>query len=80
VGFNLMIYPNPSRNGVFEIQSELPLPYTLEVLSMEGKILRIISINEEADRQVRLQDLNKGIYIIRISKYSSLFMRKLIIG
>ncbi|MDW7693186.1 T9SS type A sorting domain-containing protein [Flammeovirgaceae bacterium SG7u.111] len=60
---NLKIYPNPAKDFV-NIQSEFE--ENLELISIEGKILKEMPLNFGATR-VPLDGLGQGLYILRLS-------------
>lgn len=54
------IYPNPS-SGIVNIQSEKPIRQ-LQLISVEGKIVR----KYNSSNQINIQDLPKGIYVLKV--------------
>jgi len=75
---NFMVYPNPSPDGLFSIQTDLKTPLTLEVLSADGKILKKITLNEIPYPKLGLQELRQGMYYIRIIGDNYTIVRKII--
>jgi len=57
---SVVVYPNPS-SGIVNIQSEKPIRQ-LQLISVEGKIVR----KYNSSNQINIQDLPKGIYVLKI--------------
>jgi hypothetical protein len=74
-----IISPNPSYNGVFNIQTDINLPYSLEIISLEGKIRKVISGKGTEDLQINLQDIPKGMYFFRITARNFMMVQKAIL-
>jgi hypothetical protein len=60
------IYPNPSSDGTINIETNTDGAYTIDLISMEGKILRKIEMNGGKHQQLRLDDLKKGMYYLKM--------------
>jgi|GEM_PF-4826412 hypothetical protein len=74
----LLVYPNPGSDGLFNIQTDIEPPFTLEVLSTDGKILKSTTVQETLNPELSLQELNQGIYIIRVLGNNFTVARKII--
>ncbi len=75
------VFPNPS-DGLNEltISNVPPGNYAIDILDVNGQ--RIQSISKEStdsSLQVKLKDLNAGIYFIRLSNESALFSQKILV-
>jgi hypothetical protein len=73
------VFPNPSYNGIVYIQTGLNVPLTVGVYSMDGVLVRTIELSTDKNQQVNLQDLQKGIYFLRIFSDENASMQKLIL-
>ncbi|MBN1415993.1 MAG: T9SS type A sorting domain-containing protein [Bacteroidales bacterium] len=71
------VYPNPSNGDVFII-SESDIPYTVDVISTEGKILKNCHMCV-GNHWLDLSDLKKGIYFLKILSGHSTGNHKLIL-
>ncbi|MDI9312043.1 MAG: endonuclease [Limnohabitans sp.] len=71
------IFPNPS-NGNFKIEfSELNEDYSIEVLTSLGqRVFEKINLN---NREVNINNLSKGIYLVKITKDSNTVFKKVIV-
>ena len=72
------VYPNPSRGnvGVKVFNEE---PFHVEVFSMNGQMVYQTDFLQEANAQMDLSDMPKGIYHVRVSQGNSAIMKKLIL-
>ena len=62
---NLSVYPNPS-NGVVRINSNLALPYNIEVFDLSGRKVQDMKVFQ-SNTEINLENLSKGAYQIRVS-------------
>ena len=73
------VYPNPARN-----QATISLPSlennqaTLQILSLDGRVVKVLSLTQ-SNLNVNLSDLNKGVYLIRLSAEGQHATQKLIV-
>jgi hypothetical protein len=75
----LNIYPNPSKDGLIFIRTTAKTPYTVDVYSGEGRMLKNITITGSEVQQIVLSDLEKGIYLLKICTDNHIYIRKLIL-
>jgi endonuclease I len=74
----IILYPNPS-NGNFSIYfNNTEAPYSIEIISILGQ--KIFEKSNIADSLSTINNLPKGIYIVRISKGSENFSKKILIN
>lgn len=73
------IYPNPSRDGIFHIQTSSGKPYSAEVYNADGHFVRKVQVRDIASGQIDLHDLQKGMYFIRVSSEHHSIMHKVIL-
>lgn len=76
----LVVYPNPGTDGIFNIQTILDAPFTVEVISVEGKVLKRINLDVTTGQQLDLHNLQKGIYFLRVIRNNYIIIRKIIIN
>ncbi len=75
----ISIFPNPS-NGVFYVgMNEVHDNAKLTLVSLSGQQLRSIDTNTDSLIQVILRDLEKGIYMLKISLRDKYEVKKIII-
>lgn len=61
---NLSMYPNPTNNVVhFKLENTLANSIVVEIVSMDGKQVKTITLNNNQDTQVDISTLSQGIYI-----------------
>ena len=60
----LQIWPNPSQNGMFRLETEQPIS-NIYVTSITGKVLPHIVV-DQSHRQINLVDYPSGIYFVII--------------
>ena len=73
---DVMISPNPTTGAVL-IQSE-SLIDTVTVVGMDGKLWKSISISDESQVKVNLEDLSHGMYLIHIQTDSGVSTQKVV--
>lgn len=61
----LSVYPNPS-NGMVRINSNLALPYNIEVFDLSGRKVQDMKVFQ-SNTEINLENLSKGAYQIRVS-------------
>jgi hypothetical protein len=76
---NFNIYPNPSHDGKIYITTTLRLPYTIDVISGEGSLIKSIIADENNNQQVDLQGLPKGNYYLKIHTDDTMTVHKIIL-
>jgi hypothetical protein len=76
---SISIFPNPSKDGLINIQNELSKPCTVELLLGDSSVIRTISLHGGEYQQINLQDLKKGIHILKIVTTATWSVHKLII-
>lgn len=62
---DLSVYPNPS-NGNIRINSNLALPYNIEVFDLSGRKVQDMKVFQ-SNTEINLENLSKGAYQIRVS-------------
>ncbi|WP_316633420.1 endonuclease [uncultured Flavobacterium sp.] len=74
----MILYPNPS-NGNFTIYfNTIEAPYSIEIISILGQ--KVFEKSNVTDSLSTINNLPKGIYIVRINKGSETFNKKIIIN
>jgi endonuclease I len=74
----LVLYPNPT-NGNFNIYfNTINSPYSIEIISIFGQ--RVFEKSNSTDSLSTINNLPKGIYIVRINQDSDTFSKKIIIN
>ena len=74
----LVLYPNPT-NGNFNIYfNTINSPYSIEIISIFGQ--RVFEKSNSTDSLSTINNLPKGIYIVRINQDSETFSKKIIIN
>ena len=74
----IILYPNPS-NGNFTIYfNTIEAPYSIEIISILGQ--KVFEKSNITDSLSTINNLPKGIYIVRINKGSETFNKKIIIN
>jgi len=78
---SVLVFPNPTA-GSFEIDfTNPPKNFTLEIISLTGKILNKKSYTGYAGRAVTITDLihsEQGVYFLKISLSSGIIVRRLL--
>lgn len=76
--FQAQLFPNPSNQYFILNINQKHLPAVLNVLSIDGKIVKQQLINH-ASTQVQVDDLNSGIYLLKINNKNQMVASQRII-
>jgi hypothetical protein len=77
--YEFILYPNPVSDGTLFVQTTIPPPCSVEILSPEGRLMKQFTLDESSDWKIDLTGLNKGLYICRTIKNDCIYNRKIII-
>ncbi len=71
--FEFKIYPNPVNDVVTIVSSDkLGL---VEIVSLDGRLVRKLDVEEEKI-SLNVEDINKGIYIVRVSSKTAIMLKQ----
>jgi hypothetical protein len=73
------IYPNPSKDRIITIQAKSNAPYLLDVYSVEGSLLKTFEMNNSEYQKIDLNDLQNGLYFIKINANNKVTVHKLVL-
>lgn len=76
---HLLVYPNPNR-GIFSIETDRKDLTILEIIDLGGRKLYSQNIIDTAPLQIKLDQLQHGIYTIKLSNGQEQLIEKLIIS
>lgn len=81
VSSEVVVYPNPSIDGIFSIKFNRPEPVmiNIEVLDPTGNLIFTSQTSTENTYQLNLSEFSKGSYFVRISTLKDSEIKKLII-
>jgi hypothetical protein len=71
------IYPNPVSNGEFSIRTRNGVSKSVQIFDMLGK--QVYSKEIQANENVKVSNLNSGIYILKVQEEGRLATRKLVV-
>jgi hypothetical protein len=71
------IYPNPVSNGEFSIRTNGGVSKSVQIFDMLGK--QVYSKEVQANENVKISNLNTGIYILKVQEEGRLATRKLVV-
>ena len=71
------IYPNPVSNGEFSIRTRNGVSKSVQIFDMLGK--QVYSKEVQANENVRISNLNTGIYILKVQEEGRLATRNLVV-
>ena len=71
------IYPNPVSNGEFSIRTNGGVSKSVQIFDMLGK--QVYSKEVQANENVRISNLNAGIYILKVKEEDKVATRKLVV-
>ncbi|MHA7129481.1 YCF48-related protein [Algoriphagus namhaensis] len=75
---SLRIYPNPSQGKLFIEATDLAQWNTMELMDASGSILREVQIKPGLKR-IELENLSKGIFLIRLANSREMLIRKVMV-
>ncbi len=70
---NLQVFPNPVSD-YFTIKNAPPEKYIASIFSIDGRIIKEVIVNEE-NQQINVEELQSGIYLLRINKSTIKFSK-----
>lgn len=73
---SVLVYPNPATDE-FKIEGLLAGTYLLEIISMDGQLIKSEQIENNA--RVKLNDIQNGVYMLRIRNDEFIINRSLLI-
>ena len=71
------IYPNPVSNGEFSIRTRNGVSKSVQIFDMLGK--QVYSKEVQVNENVKVYNLNTGIYILKVQEEGRLATRKLVV-
>ena len=75
--YNMSLYPNPANNILnLKFESEIRQNLSVQIISMDGKEIKAISIQGPNTNQIDISDLSTGIYITNFYSGNSLISSK----
>jgi hypothetical protein len=75
-----LVYPNPSNNGILFIKTALNVPYIIGIYAVDGSYIKSFDMNNMEYQQINLQDLHKGVYILKINSIQGVSTRKIVLN
>gem|GEM_PF-1165410 len=76
------LYPNPAKNEIFIKSPDYYEHLNCEIVDLTGKLLITAAINSDSNlvaKKIDLHNLNKGLYIVKISGNNIFLVKKLVI-
>lgn len=62
----LLVYPNPNNNGLLTIRTHVNnLLSSVSIIDLNGKEVKRFEANGESELQIKLDNLNKGLYFVK---------------
>lgn len=74
----LSVYPNPARDHVY-IADTPDVIRSVEIFDIHGKLVSAAFYQQAPEAKINVQNIDKGIYMIRIQTDSGIFNSKLVI-
>lgn len=76
--FKLSIYPNPINNGAFYISTQSNGIKSVQIFDVLGK--QVYAKKIEANESVKVSNLGKGTYIVKVKENGKIATRKLVVN
>lgn len=77
---NFLLYPNPSYDGVFNINCLNNEPIYVEIYNIKGQKITEILNNQNTSILLNLAKFNNGIYWAKISSNQGVFVQKIVLA
>ncbi|WP_306354013.1 T9SS type A sorting domain-containing protein [Flavobacterium sp. '19STA2R22 D10 B1'] len=71
------MYPNPTRD-VFTIKSTLSTINKIELIDINGRIVKKVNANQVSQTQVNISNLIMGLYFVRVETTKGTSIKKII--
>lgn len=78
---NGIFYPTVSDNGTYSYSGDLSKLMVIEIYTVDGKLLKILSKSEIFENQgnLNLNNFNNGLYFVKLVKNQTSYIQKIII-
>lgn len=74
----IKIYPNPS-NGLVNVNATFPIA-SITIFDLNGRIVQEIKLDEFVQKNIQINNLRKGVYLIKVSNNELIGLKKVIIN
>jgi hypothetical protein len=78
--FNWNIYPNPNRGNLLNITTNKAITGEVVIMDVTGAIVANYKLNEDSNKQLNVDYLSAGIYIVRLRAGEEVYTKKLTIS
>jgi Zn-dependent metalloprotease len=75
---NIVIYPNPVKNGTFTIENNKK-EASFEIYDVSGKLVKQTEKLNKGTNKINISGIEKGVYILKINSQGSAISKKIII-
>src|SRR5690606_38489722 len=76
---NITVYPNPSSNGTFSINSSIELT-KISVYNVNGQLVKTFENPSRVNNAYQVSELATGFYFLQLEANSSKEIRKVIVN
>ena len=74
---DVLVYPNPASTYV-QVESKKLKIESIEIYDIFGKVLKQLTITRSNNLTIEIEDLPKGIYLLRIKTNNSVLIKKFV--
>ena len=74
----ISIYPNPVSNGLLNLTVESGRFHSIQITSLSGGIVREVSLTDESEIQIQIDNLLPGLYLLEAQGTSESIVQKFI--
>lgn len=78
IASSVKIYPNPANNFVSISASNDLNPTKLEVVDINGRLVKSVNLEKNNDREVDISELSKGLYLMNVYSVDGIITKKII--
>ena len=75
---NANVYPNPTRDILNLEVSTISENATATIMAIDGKVMKVVSLNNNMKSEINVSDLSNGVYMIRIQNGSDISTQKFV--
>lgn len=75
----LVIYPNPTNSGYFNLKNTLMYDYTIQIFDMQGQLIHTEKIQKNSLSKIDVRNIKSGIYFLRLYDNGMCKIEKIII-
>jgi hypothetical protein len=73
------IYPNPILDGIINIKTDMIID-NIELLNINGQLIRVVNKPLLIDNNIKIENLSKGFYFLKLSALNQSIVKKILVN